>query len=121
METKANVPELLSHIKTIVHSTKGAQNKCWNLSYSICKVVTIKQGKCESLTAHCNRFMDAVEVAESQWGLLFPAQMLITVDDTGAATETCDLTERINERNECLACAFLAGASNKSLERSLLI
>ena len=113
VESSANVPRLLEMIKEIVYSSKGVQYEYWAMSYSVRKVVTIKQGKSESLTAYYNRFIDLVLVAESQWGAMIPYKMITTVQSDGTTITSTDSNDRLDARNKYLACVFLAGTNQR--------
>ena len=110
-EKDADIPALLKMIKELVHSTKGTQCSYWTLSYSLRRLIAIKQFKQESLTAHCNRFMDLVNVAEAQWGELAPLDMILEADGTIKKNPTDD--EKKESRLMCLACACMAGANQQ--------
>ena len=112
VEASANVPRLLEMIKEIAYLTKGIHCEYWSLSYSSWKVIIIKQGKFESLTAYYNQFMDVVHVAESQWGISFPHKMASTTTGDVVVIAT-DEVERKKTQNKCLACAFIAGANQQ--------
>ena len=89
VEASADVSRPLEMIEKTVHSTKDIHCEHWLLSHLLCKVIMIKPGKFESLTAHHNQVIDLVNVEESM-GLFphrqYPLQpngtMVITADET---------------------------------------
>ena len=110
-EKDADIPALLNMIKELVHSTKGTQCAYWTLSHSLRRLTTSKQFKQESLAAHCNRFMDLVNVAEAQWGELAPLDMTLEADGAIKKNPTDD--EKKESRLKCLACVHMAGANQQ--------
>ena len=103
-EDTTNAPKLLELIKQNVHTNKGAQYEYWALSYAMKKVISLKQGKFESLTAYYNRFIDQVQVTEAQWGNLSPTKMTTTTntDGHGSLRDSWPLARRSRDQSGLL-------------------
>ena len=103
IEKHDDVIRLLNGLKELAFTTVKVQYEYWTVCQSMRKVLTMKQQDEESLAGFYKRFINTVDVTESQWGTVVPTK--IGNDKT--------------TRNKFLACVFLAGVERKRYGKTI--
>jgi len=104
LEEDDDVAGLLQMIKDLVNNTDGmGRYPFWTMQETMSKLMDVRQFKNEDIHSYYTRFTEQLNVTESIWGPLIPANM------KGKPTD-----QREKARNQFLACLFLAGASKQN-------
>ena len=101
-ERDDDVIKLLNALKELAFTTIKVQYDYWMMSMSLKRAMNLTQHGGESLAGYYKRFINTVEVTESQWGQLVPTELAKNENDESIS------------RNKFLACVFLAGVDKKS-------
>ena len=101
IEENDDVIELLKSLKELAFTKKEAQYEFWTVNLSMRRALTMRQQNNESLAMFYKRFVNQVDITESQWGLIVPTK--ISTDK--------------KTRDKFLACTFLAGVDRKKYGR----
>ena len=109
LEKKDDVVGLLKIIKDICYSNTEVEYEYWAMNKAMRKVLTMRQNDNEALASYYKRFMNVVEVAESQWGLILPTKIASSETDYNKNKDKIDK----ETRDKFLACTFISGANNK--------
>ena len=110
-EENDDVVNLMRIIKEIMYSTTEVVYNHWNVATTMSKLHNTVQYKKESLVAYYKRFVNMVDVVETQWGILSPI---------GIAEEDAEFTNNQKKeeiikktRDHYLACVFIRGIDKK--------
>ena len=96
-----DVIKLLKCLKELAFTTVEVQYEYWTLQQSMRKLLTMRQQENEGLPSFYKRFINEVDVTETQWGTLVPTKI-------GNDTKT---------RNKFLTCVFIAGVDAKRYDK----
>ena len=96
-EKNDDVIGLPKGLKELSFSAVDMQCEHWTMNWSVKDVMMMKQQDRESLAGCCKQFVNTVDVAETQWGILTPT--------TGGSDKAT--------RNKFLACTFPSGVDKK--------
>ena len=110
-EINDDVVNLIKIIKEIMYSTTAMVYNHWNVATTMSKLHSTVQYKRESLVAYYKRFVNMVDVVETQWGKVAPI---------GIAEEDPEFTNNqkkeeiiMTARDHYLACVFIRGVDKK--------
>jgi hypothetical protein len=106
---------LLTAIRNIALANANIQNPYWGAAQALKRLATVTQQNDESLPAFYKRWINARDVAELQWGPMYPTTKLTTTKTVESETdETEGTVSELMEDNS-------AEVRNKFLQASLYL
>lgn len=119
LQSNADVLGLLTAIRNVALANAEIQNPYWGAAQALKRLATVTQQNDESLPAFYKKWINARDVAELQWGPMYPTKLVTTktVESEAEATDEAETTvsERVEDsaevRNKFQASLYLASVN----------
>jgi hypothetical protein len=108
---------LLTAIRNIALANPNIQNPYWGAAHALKRLATVTQQNDESLLAFYKRWINARDVAELQWGPMYPTKLATTKTVESETDETEGMVSELVEdnsaevRNKFQASLYLASVN----------
>jgi hypothetical protein len=99
LQSNNDVLGLLTAIHNIALANANIQNPYWGAAQTYKRLVTVTQQHDESLPAFYKRWINARDVAELQWGPMYPAKLVTTKTVESETDETEGTVSELVEDN----------------------
>lgn len=111
MEQTDDVISLLLKLKGLAFGNNNTQYEFWTLQATIKVMMTMQQGKTETLNNFSKRFLAQQEVTEEMWGPLIPNKL-----SEGKKNDKTNETAR----NKFFACLFLSSVNRERYKQAIM-
>jgi len=120
LQSNADVLGLLTAIRNVALANAEIQNPYWGAARALKRLATVTQQNDESLPAFYKKWINARDVAELQWGPMYPTKLVTTktVESETEATDEAEATvsEHVEDnsaevRNKFQASLYLASVN----------
>jgi hypothetical protein len=99
LQSNDDVLGLLTAIRNIALANANIQNPYWGAAQALKRLATVTQQNDESLPAFYKRWTNARDVAELQWGPMYPAKLVTTKTVESETDETEGTVSELVEDN----------------------